>query len=177
MISILNRPHELKAHIRGALTNGLTPQEICEIFLQVAIYAAYSSRRQLSHRKRVLCRERREHRLTAGTAVTGGRWLRGNHPLDDCDAPRTPPESMPEGAHLGLRIGEHRGLLASSTATSSRNTAACCFLRRAVKRHPVVKNYASCPEIVTADIAFGGSAHRSRTAQHPGRVWRASNRH
>src|ERR1700735_1655562 len=39
MISILNRPHELKAHIRGALTNGLTPQEICEIFLQVAIYA------------------------------------------------------------------------------------------------------------------------------------------
>jgi 4-carboxymuconolactone decarboxylase len=39
MISILNRPHELKAHIRGALTNGLTPTEICEVFLQVMIYA------------------------------------------------------------------------------------------------------------------------------------------
>ncbi len=39
MISVLNRPHELKAHIRGALTNGVTPQEICEVFLQVAIYA------------------------------------------------------------------------------------------------------------------------------------------
>ncbi len=39
MISILNRPHELKAHIRGALTNGLTPAEICEVFLQVMIYA------------------------------------------------------------------------------------------------------------------------------------------
>ena len=39
MISILNRPHELKAHIRGALTNGLTREQICEIFLQVAIYA------------------------------------------------------------------------------------------------------------------------------------------
>jgi 4-carboxymuconolactone decarboxylase len=39
MISVLNRPHELKAHIRGALTNGLTPPEICEIFLQVMIYA------------------------------------------------------------------------------------------------------------------------------------------
>ena len=39
MISILNRPHELKAHIRGALTNGVTPAEIGEIFLQVAIYA------------------------------------------------------------------------------------------------------------------------------------------
>jgi 4-carboxymuconolactone decarboxylase len=39
MISVLNRPHELKAHIRGALTNGVTPKEICEVFLQVMIYA------------------------------------------------------------------------------------------------------------------------------------------
>ena len=39
MISILNRPHELKAHIRGALTNGVTRAQICEVFLQVAIYA------------------------------------------------------------------------------------------------------------------------------------------
>lgn len=39
MISILNRPHELKAHIRGALTNGVSREEITEIFLQVAIYA------------------------------------------------------------------------------------------------------------------------------------------
>lgn len=39
MISILNRPHELRAHLRGALNNGVTRQEICEVFLQVAIYA------------------------------------------------------------------------------------------------------------------------------------------
>ena len=39
MISILNRQHELKAHIRGALTNGVSKAEICEVFLQVAIYA------------------------------------------------------------------------------------------------------------------------------------------
>jgi 4-carboxymuconolactone decarboxylase len=39
MISILNRPHELRAHIRGALTNGVSKEEITEIFLQVAIYA------------------------------------------------------------------------------------------------------------------------------------------
>jgi len=39
MISILNRPHELRAHIKGALTNGVTKEEITEIFLQVAIYA------------------------------------------------------------------------------------------------------------------------------------------
>jgi 4-carboxymuconolactone decarboxylase len=38
MISALNRPHELKLHIKGALTNGVTPVEIREIFLQVAIY-------------------------------------------------------------------------------------------------------------------------------------------
>jgi 4-carboxymuconolactone decarboxylase len=39
MLSILNRPHELKAHVRGAITNGMTPQEISEVLLQVMIYA------------------------------------------------------------------------------------------------------------------------------------------
>ena len=38
MLSALNRPHEIKLHIKGALTNGLTKNEIMEIFLQVAIY-------------------------------------------------------------------------------------------------------------------------------------------
>ena len=38
MISVLNRPHELKAHIRGALTNGVTREQIREVLLQVAIY-------------------------------------------------------------------------------------------------------------------------------------------
>jgi 4-carboxymuconolactone decarboxylase len=39
MIATLNRPHELKMHIRGALTNGVTKDEIREVFMQVAIYA------------------------------------------------------------------------------------------------------------------------------------------
>jgi 4-carboxymuconolactone decarboxylase len=39
MIAILNRPHELRAHIKGALTNGVSRDEIREIFMQVAIYA------------------------------------------------------------------------------------------------------------------------------------------
>jgi 4-carboxymuconolactone decarboxylase len=39
MISALNRPHELKMHVKGALKNGVTKDEIREIFLQVAIYA------------------------------------------------------------------------------------------------------------------------------------------
>jgi 4-carboxymuconolactone decarboxylase len=38
MISALNRPHEVKAHIKGALNNGLTKDDIKEAFLQVAIY-------------------------------------------------------------------------------------------------------------------------------------------
>ena len=39
MISVLNRPHELRAHIRGALRNGVSREEISEVFLQVMIYA------------------------------------------------------------------------------------------------------------------------------------------
>ena len=38
MIAILNRGHELKAHVRGALNNGLSKDEIREVLLQVAIY-------------------------------------------------------------------------------------------------------------------------------------------
>jgi 4-carboxymuconolactone decarboxylase len=38
MLSALNRPHELRMHIRGALTNGVSREEIREVLLQVAIY-------------------------------------------------------------------------------------------------------------------------------------------
>lgn len=38
MLSALNRPHEIKMHVRGALNNGVTKDEIMEVFLQVAIY-------------------------------------------------------------------------------------------------------------------------------------------
>ena len=38
MISALNRQHEVKMHVKGALNNGLTKEEIREVFLQVAIY-------------------------------------------------------------------------------------------------------------------------------------------
>ena len=39
MIAVLNRPHELKLHIKGALTNGVSKDEIREILMQVGIYA------------------------------------------------------------------------------------------------------------------------------------------
>ncbi|PSV62858.1 4-carboxymuconolactone decarboxylase [Photobacterium profundum] len=38
MITALNRPHELKLHVRGALNNGCTKEEIREVLLQTAIY-------------------------------------------------------------------------------------------------------------------------------------------
>ena len=38
MLTALNRPHELKLHVRGALRNGCTRDEIMEVLLQAAIY-------------------------------------------------------------------------------------------------------------------------------------------
>jgi 4-carboxymuconolactone decarboxylase len=38
MIAALNRPHELKLHIRGAIQNGITRDELKEILLQIACY-------------------------------------------------------------------------------------------------------------------------------------------
>jgi 4-carboxymuconolactone decarboxylase len=39
MLTALNKPHELKLHVRGALNNGVTREEISEIFLHAAVYA------------------------------------------------------------------------------------------------------------------------------------------
>lgn len=38
MLSVMNRGHELKLHVRGALRNGVTTDEIQAILMQVAIY-------------------------------------------------------------------------------------------------------------------------------------------
>ena len=38
MLTALNRPHELKLHVRGALKNGVSRDEIAEVLLQTAIY-------------------------------------------------------------------------------------------------------------------------------------------
>jgi 4-carboxymuconolactone decarboxylase len=38
MLTALNRPNELKLHIRGAINNGVTQEEMREIFLQAAVY-------------------------------------------------------------------------------------------------------------------------------------------
>jgi 4-carboxymuconolactone decarboxylase len=38
MLTALNRMHELAVHVRGALTNGATEEEIQETLLQTAVY-------------------------------------------------------------------------------------------------------------------------------------------
>lgn len=38
MLCALNRPHELRIHVQGALNNGCTVEEIQEVMLQVSVY-------------------------------------------------------------------------------------------------------------------------------------------
>jgi 4-carboxymuconolactone decarboxylase len=38
MLTALNRPHELAGHVRGALRNGCSEEEIQEVLLQAAVY-------------------------------------------------------------------------------------------------------------------------------------------
>jgi 4-carboxymuconolactone decarboxylase len=38
MLTALNRPHELRIHLRGAIRNGVTREEMQEIFLQCGVY-------------------------------------------------------------------------------------------------------------------------------------------
>ncbi len=38
MLTALNRPHEIRIHIMGALNNGMTRAEVIETFLQAGIY-------------------------------------------------------------------------------------------------------------------------------------------
>lgn len=41
MLTALNRPHELEGHVRGALSNGCTVEEIQEALLQAAVYCGF----------------------------------------------------------------------------------------------------------------------------------------
>jgi 4-carboxymuconolactone decarboxylase len=41
MLTALNRPHELRTHVRGALNNGVTPEQIREVFLHTMVYCGF----------------------------------------------------------------------------------------------------------------------------------------
>jgi 4-carboxymuconolactone decarboxylase len=41
MLVALGKMHELKVHVRGALNNGVTPEELQEIFLHASVYCGF----------------------------------------------------------------------------------------------------------------------------------------
>ncbi len=41
MIAALNRPTEFKGHVRGALNNGVSPEEIRDVCMQIAVYCGF----------------------------------------------------------------------------------------------------------------------------------------
>ena len=41
MLTALNRPHEFELHLRGAINNGVTKDEVKEILFQAAIYCGW----------------------------------------------------------------------------------------------------------------------------------------
>ncbi|MGE4243586.1 carboxymuconolactone decarboxylase family protein [Ramlibacter sp.] len=43
MLVALGRTHELKVHVRGALNNGVTPEELQEIFLHASVYCGFAA--------------------------------------------------------------------------------------------------------------------------------------
>jgi len=53
MLTALNRPHELEVHLKGALNNGCSREEIVETALQTAVYcgmpAALDTMRRVKH--------------------------------------------------------------------------------------------------------------------------------
>jgi 4-carboxymuconolactone decarboxylase len=43
LLTALGKQHELKGHVRGALNNGATPQELQEVLLHAAVYCGVPS--------------------------------------------------------------------------------------------------------------------------------------
>ena len=41
MIAALNRPQEFRGHVKGALNNGMSPEEIRDVCMQIAVYCGF----------------------------------------------------------------------------------------------------------------------------------------
>ncbi len=41
MLTALGKQHELKGHVRGALNNGATPEELREVMLHATVYCGF----------------------------------------------------------------------------------------------------------------------------------------
>jgi 4-carboxymuconolactone decarboxylase len=68
MLTALNRPHEFSVHVRGALRNGCTQDEIQEVLLQTAAYCgAPAALESFRLAQQVIEQERQE--TTVGTTT------------------------------------------------------------------------------------------------------------
>ena len=65
MLTALNRPHELRGHVRGALRNGVTPDEIREILMQAAIYCGMPAGLDAFRVARAVIKEMQEQQAAA----------------------------------------------------------------------------------------------------------------
>jgi 4-carboxymuconolactone decarboxylase len=68
MISALNWPHELRLHVKAALRNGLSEDEIREAMLQVAVYCGVPAGMDSI---RIAREAIAEYRAESGTAAAG----------------------------------------------------------------------------------------------------------
>lgn len=57
LLAALNRPRELRIHLRGALNNGCTVEEIREVLMHVALYAGVPATLDGIHTAREFLRE------------------------------------------------------------------------------------------------------------------------
>lgn len=60
MLTALNRPHEFAGHVRGAVNNGLTEQEIQEVLLQTMIYCGAPAALESFRVAEIVLREMRQ---------------------------------------------------------------------------------------------------------------------
>jgi 4-carboxymuconolactone decarboxylase len=68
MLGALNKPHELKLHISGALNNGVSKEEIREVFIQLAIYAGVPTAVEAFRLAREVFAQQQEKETSEGAA-------------------------------------------------------------------------------------------------------------
>ena len=57
MLAAMSKPNELKLHVRGALTNGVTRDEIKEILMQACVYAGIPAGLEAFHAAAAVLKE------------------------------------------------------------------------------------------------------------------------
>ena len=90
MLTALNRPHELRLHIRGALRNGVTLDEMREVFMQSTIYCGVPAAMDSFRIAREVLQAELQQAQAAGTAQAAPT-SQAAPATGMPDAPATPP--------------------------------------------------------------------------------------